>query len=420
MRASISKGEIRGKGIAPPSKSYTVRALMCAALADGQSEIIGPLDSDDTRAAADVLGKVGVRIRRGKAGWQVQGGTLHKPDSNLFCRESAATLRFMTAISALVPGRCRLTAAPSLAVRPIDPLLEALRQMGVNCYREDETAVVVEGGSLQGGIAKLAGDVSSQFVTALLLAAPLAAQDVSIRLTTPLESKPFVLMTLECLEAFGIRVSYPRDLGELVVPRQVYQPARYRVEGDWSSASYLLALGAVGGEAEVANLNPESQQGDRIILDFLRDMGTSVTIGENEVRVTRSELKSVRADLTDCIDLLPTMAVLAAAAQGVSELTGVARARLKESNRVAAVREGLERMGIKVKEAENRLTITGGRAHGALIDSRGDHRLAMAFSVLGSVVGETTIDDAACVSKTYPDFWDALKNLGGEVQIDGK
>jgi len=404
---------------APSSKSYTIRGLMCAALAKGKSELIHPLSSDDTEASIDVLSKVGVHIRQEEDLWRVSGGNFHEPDTELFCGESAATLRFMTAICSLIPGKCELVSGPSLAKRPIKPLVQALRQLGVNCSCQSETApVIVEGGRLKGGVAELAGDISSQFISALLFISPFAEEGVTIRLTTPLESKPFVLMTLECLRRFGIRVS--QALNQFEISKQAYRPAKYEVEGDWSSASYFLALGAISGGVEVENLNPESLQGDKIMLNFLRDMGALVEVNENSVVVKKSRLNALRADLSDCIDLLPTMAVLAAVADGVSELTGIERARIKESNRVTAVKEGLERMGIKVTEEKNRLVVTGSEPRGSIIDSQSDHRVAMAFSILGSVVGGTTINDAECVAKTFPQFWDILKSIGGEVKIDGK
>jgi len=421
MKASISKSEIKGKVIAPSSKSYTIRGLMCAALAKGESEIIHPLTSDDTEAALKVLSQIGVGIHQKEDSWRVNGGNFHQPATDLFCGESAATLRFMTAICSLVPGKCRLVPGPSLAKRPLRPLIQALRQLGVNCSCQGEVApVIVDGGRLTGGVAKLPGNISSQFVSALLFISPFADEGVKIRLTTPLESKPFVLMTLDCLEKFGIKVDYSRDLREFNVSKQIYKPTKYRVEGDWSSASYLLALGALSGEVEVENLNPESWQGDKIILNFLKDMGALVKIDKNSVAVRRSRLNAIPADLSDCIDLLPTIAVLAASADGVSQLVGIERGRIKESNRVSAVREGLEKMGIKVQEERNRLIIAGSTPKGTAIDSKGDHRVAMAFSILGSAVGETIINDAECVSKTFPQFWEVFKSIGGEVKIDGE
>ena len=421
MKASIAKSKVKGKVRAPSSKSYTIRGLMCAALARGKSEIIHPLGSDDTEASINVLNKMGIRVHQKQDLWQVIGGSFHEPDSELFCGESAATLRFMTAICSLIPGKSRLTVGPSLCQRPIKPLIEALRQLGVNCSCQGETApVIVDGGRLQGGVTELVGNISSQFVSALLFISPLAEEAVKIRLTTPLESSPFVLMTLDCLRKFGIKVKYAKSLREFEASKQTYKPAKYRVEGDWSSASYLLALGALSGEVKVENLNLESCQGDKIVLDLLRDMGASITANQASVTVRRSRLNAIRADLSHCIDLLPTMAVLAAAADGVSEFVGIERARIKESNRVSALREGLNRMGVKVIEERNRLAIAGSKPKGAVIDPRNDHRIAMAFSILGSVVGETVINNAECVSKTYPEFWNVLKSIGGEVETDGE
>lgn len=421
MKASINKSEVNGKVRVPSSKSYTIRGLICAALAHGESKIIHPLSSGDTDVATSVLRQIGVRVHQEGDLWAVSGGDFSEPDADLFCGESATTLRFMTAICSLIPGQCRLTSAPSLAIRPIKPLLQALRQLGVDCtYRDEDSSVVVAGGRLKGGTVELPGDISSQFVSALLLIAPFAEEGVIIRLTTPLESESYVAMTLECLRKFGIAVKASEDLTEFEILGQRYKPAEYQIEGDWSSASYLLALGAVCGEIEVENLNPESRQGDKVILNFLRDMGTGVGVNEGSVVVRKSKLKAIHADLSDCIDLLPTMGVLAAVADGESRFTGIARARIKESNRVAAVREGLERMGIKVGEERDKLTITGSMPKGSIIDSKGDHRIAMAFSVLGLAAGETIINGAESVAKTFPEFWDILKSIGGEVKINGK
>ncbi|MFC2045026.1 3-phosphoshikimate 1-carboxyvinyltransferase, partial [Chloroflexota bacterium] len=228
------------------------------------------------------------------------------------------------------------------------------------------------------------------------------------------------LMTLECMNAFGIKVIHSPDLREYETSKQTYKPTKYKVEGDWSSASYFVALGALCGDIKVESLNTQSLQGDKEILSFLKEMGASVTVGKDSVIVRRSKLKAISVDLTDCIDLLPTMAVLAAVADKTSEFTGIQRARLKESDRVAAVKEGLERMGIKVVEEKNRLAITGSMPGGAIIDTKGDHRIAMAFALLGSLTGGVIIDNAECVAKTYPEFWDILKSTGGEVKLNGK
>jgi 3-phosphoshikimate 1-carboxyvinyltransferase len=176
----------------------------------------------------------------------------------------------------------------------------------------------------------------------------------------------------------------------------------------------------MAGGVQVTNLSSRSLQGDKMLVDLLRRMGAMVEIGRDSVAVRKSRLKAIRADLTDCIDLLPTVAALAAVADGETELTGIERARLKESDRVAAVREGLGRIGIRVVDAKNKLTITGGKPRGAVIDSKNDHRIAMAFSILGVLVGNTIIEGAECVNKTFPEFWAILKGIGGKVRLDGQ
>jgi 3-phosphoshikimate 1-carboxyvinyltransferase len=379
--------------------------------------LIDPLDSDDTRAAVQVLEQIGVKIFREEGVWQVRGGGFQPPREDLYCGDSAATLRFMTAVCSTVPGKCRLTAGPSLSKRPVRTLVEALKQWGVKAdCRGDYAPVEVRGGRLPGGLTELPGDISSQYVSALLIAAPLAEQESRVRLTTPPESGPYILMTLECLRQFGISVRVTDDLREYVIPPQKYSPAVYEVEGDWSSASYLLALGAAAGEMKVSHLNLKSLQGDKKIVDWLQMMGASIGTGGDSLTVKKDRLRAIRADLNDCIDLLPTMAVMAALAGGTSELTGIRRARLKESDRISSMKEGLERAGIEVREGTDSLLITGGEPRRAVIDSKNDHRIAMAFSLLGAAKGGITLEGAECVSKTYPGYWDTLRRQG--VKID--
>lgn len=420
MKVTIDKSSIEGRVTAPPSKSYTIRGLMCAALARGESQIVRPLYADDTEAAVRVLGNIGVDVTRAKDLWRISGGNHCQPDVDLYCGDSAATLRFMTAVCSLVPGKCRLTAGPSLVRRPVEPLVKALQRLGVDCSSDGGVApVVVNGGRLKGGETELPGDVSSQFVSALLLVSPLAEEGLRIRLTTPLESKPYVAMTLDGMEKFGIKVDFSPKMEDFNTVKQTYQPSRYEVEGDWSSASYFLALGALSNGVEIDNLNPESLQSDRAMLKFLSQMGAAVDVSPNAIRVKGSRLKALQVDLSDCIDLLPTLAVLAAVAEGTSELEGIGRARIKESNRASAVREGLQQMEVKVTEEKDRMLITGSGLKGAVIDSHGDHRIAMAFSILGTLAGNTTINGAECVKKTFPEFWDILEGIGGKLEING-
>jgi len=417
MQKLINRSEISGTIQAPSSKSYTIRSLMCAALSRGQSELVYPLICDDTRAAFNVLQQIGVKVRMKDDQWMVDGGRFKAPDGDLFCGDSAATLRFMCGLCALVPGHCRLTAGSSLSKRPVGMLVNALRGWGVDISCEDDYApVVLKGASLKGGIAEIRGDVSSQFISALLLISSQGKNSGVIKLTTPLESVPYVLMTLQCLSEFGINIEYSNGMKEFRASPQEFIPARYVIEGDWSSASYLLGLGALTGKVKVKNLKTDSLQGDRVVINLLRQMGADISVDDDCVCAAKGALKSIKADLNDCIDLLPTMAVLAAMAEGTSEFTGIRRARYKESNRITAVRQGLEKTGINVEEQDDKLIIAGGKPQSAVIDSYNDHRIAMAFSMMGAAAGGIKIDNAECVSKTYPDYWNVLRNLG--VKID--
>lgn len=442
MKVIVDKSEVKGKVSVPSSKSMTIRALMCAALSKGTSEIVHPLVSEDTNAAVAVLGQIGVSVKKENDLWRVTGGTFRVPRQDLFCGESATTLRFMMAVCALIPGKHRLTGGPSLSRRPVKSLVEAMKQLGIKASMEGKTTppVTIEGGAFKGEATELPGNISSQFISALLLIAPFAPKEMSIRLTTSLTSRPYVLMTLWCLKQFGIDIHNALD--RFVVRRQRYQPARIEVEGDWSSASYFLALGAACGDIEVVNLSVASLQGDRVILDFLRSMGAAVTVSGDSVTVMRSELKALHADLTDCIDLLPTVAVLAALAKGKSDFTGIERARIKESDRVTAVRENLRKAGVEVADNNHHLVITGLKTPKPVdeskmeeeskegkkteepacapvtLDSYGDHRIAMAFGVLGAALGGFTITGAECVAKTFPAFWDTMKKVGVKVEIN--
>lgn len=421
MKVTIYKSIINGSVRAPSSKSYTIRALMCAAMASGKSRINFALNSDDTKASLNVLRKVGVRIDQEEESLLVNGGMFHEAQCDLYCSDSATTLRFMTAIASVIPGKTRLVSGPTLVKRPIEPLIQVLRQIGVNCYLcENESTVVVEGGGLNGGLVKLAGNVSSQFLSALLLIGPFAEKGIRIKLNSPLQSKPYILMTIECLKKFGIHIEFSENFTQFMVTKQFFRPTEYVVEGDWSSASYLLALGAVTGRIEMKNLKLESMQGDKILLYFLREMGALIESNEDSIIVKSSGLRAIKADLKDCIDLLPTMAILAATATGTSEFVGISRGRIKESNRVAAVVEGLRRLGLEITEERDRLLITGNEPHNAIIESWKDHRIAMAFAILGLKNGGITINNADCVSKTFPGFWKIIEHVGGQITISDK
>jgi 3-phosphoshikimate 1-carboxyvinyltransferase len=418
VNVHITPSGVAGSITTPPSKSMTHRALTLAALAHGRSRIMNPLTADDTEATASTLQKLGVNMVRGEE-WVIDGG-LQAPIDALNCGESGTTLRFMSAICALVDGESRLTGGPSLSSRPIGPLLDALDQLGVASESRGGTPpVTIRGtGGIRGGKTRLPGDVSSQFVSALLTVAPLAETPVEILLTTKLESRPYVAMTIDAMHAFGVEAESSRDMRRLTARLKPYRAATVSVEGDWSSASYALAAGALDGEVVVKGLNPGSSQADKAIIPLLGEMGVRVSVSGDAVRVSTSKLSGIEADLSDCPDLFPIVSALCAAAEGESRLTGLGRLRLKESDRVAAMAEGLTRMGARIRCDADSATITGGPIHGCEVDPWGDHRIAMSLAVLSlHAEGETKIRNVGCVSKSYPGFWDDLASIGGRLEM---
>ena len=419
MRITVGRSEIDGMITAPSSKSMTHRAVICSALAQGRSRVEHPLSADDTEATLRVIQALGIGVKKLKGSWIIEGGELSPPTEDLDCGESGTTLRLMTGVCALVEGPSVLKGGPSLSSRPVEPLLDALRKLGVNCEsRGGNSPVKVHGkGGFEGSEVSIRGDISSQFVSALLLVAPFAREQLRVKVTTRLESAPYVGMTLDAMRAFGVQAEASEEYREFTVKRQEYTPTAFAVEGDWSSGAYMLAAGALAGKVSLENLHLGSKQADEAIVEVLGAMGTDPIFHGQGISVESTELKGIDWDLTDSPDLFPVVAALCSAAKGESRLRGIKRLRLKESDRIASMVEGLSRMGVKTESSDETMTIHGGAPEGAVIDPHDDHRIAMAFGVLGLAArGETTIKDAECVSKSYPDFWVDLETLGAQMR----
>ncbi len=301
------------------------------------------------------------------------------------------------------------------------PLLSGLKQLGVKCLSsEGYPPIKVNGtGSILGGEAHIRGDISSQFISGLLLISPLTEVETTINLTTSLQSKPYVKMTLDALRAFNVEVSNNADMSYYEIKRQKYQSTDYQVEGDWSSAAFMIAAGAIAGDVTINNLSKQSHQADKAILKILEEMGADFNTYQNSVQVVKSQLSPLKYDLENSPDLFPIVTALCAYANGESKLTGLSRLKYKESDRLTAMIEGLKKMNIKLKLEENTLTIQGGTPQGARVDSYQDHRIAMAFAIIAlNADGETLITDSECVSKSYPSFWKHLQDLGTSLRSD--
>jgi len=412
---------------APPSKAYTHRAITAASLSEGRSSIKEALICEDTLATVKACSMLGAKIKKVNGGFLVDGASkLVTPEDVIHCGDSGSTLRFITPVCALADGISVLTGNEGLRRRPMEPLLSALRQLGVQCHstRADEgSPVVVFGGGIKGGKASIRGDVSSQFVSGLLLAAPKAFADTEIMVTTELESKPYVTMTLNILDKHGVKVEPSPDYSRFFVPcGQVYKPFSHAVEGDYSSAAFLLsAASIIDSRVKVTNLRGESLQGDRVMVDILREMGSQVKVGEDyvEVQGAKQGLEGISIDLRDAPDLAPICAVLGCLARGETLISGVRRLRLKESDRIASISNELRKMGGEIKESEDGFTIKGVKSlHGTEINSHNDHRIAMACAIAGlRAEGKTIIHGIECVNKSYPNFVKDLRSLGGEVHV---
>jgi len=417
LRAVVRASSAHGEVPAPPSKSYTHRALFAALLARGETVIENPLVSGDTRASLRA-----VRLFGARASWTrvVSDGEPRQPPDVVHCLRSATTARFSIAVASLVDGLTVVTGSRSLRERPMQHLVEALRAMGVEAHSRSGRLPVAVVGGLRRPLSEeveVEGTVSSQFVSALLLIAPRLG--VRLRVRGRMKSRPYVDVTLRTLRSFGVEVEEV-DRGVFAADEQDYEAARFKVPGDYSSASFILSLGALCGRVRVVGLDPGDVQADRRILDILKEMGAHVRVGEGFVEVEEGELEGLTVDCNDTPDLVPVIAVLGAYARGRTVVRGAEHLRLKESDRLSSLAQNLRRMGAEVEELEDGLAIKGGGGlRGAVVDPRYDHRIAMALAIAAlRAEGETTILNAECVKDSYPQFFEHLASLNCDVRVE--
>lgn len=427
MRFSVDVSKIQGELDAPTSKSYTHRAIAIGALSS-ECIVRKPLLSADTLATVAACEKLGAKIELINGDLHITGikGKPCVPDDVIDVKNSGTTLRLMTAISSLANGATVLTGDSSIRGRPNQPLLDVLNKMSVEVFstRNNGCAPIVVRGGLRGSAAEIDGSMSSQFISALLIACPLAAEDTILSVKGQMKSRPYVDITIEMLAEAGVRILLDENNGiRFIIPaNQKYDLKEYTVPGDFSSASYLLAAAAMLGPCiSVHNLFP-SKQGDSEIINVLRQMGTDVHWDTEKgiVTVKRRTLKGIMFDAGATPDLVPTVAVLAAVADGVTVIGNAKHVRYKETDRLHAMALELSKMGIMVKEEPDSLTITGGKLIGAAVHGWHDHRIVMALTLAGMVAGNTTIDTAESVSISYPDFFEEMKSIGAKIEkLDG-
>ncbi len=423
MRFICHKSALRGEVKIPGSKSHTIRAVAIAGLAAGQSEIRGPLISNDTLAAVDAYRALGAQIDISADRWTVRGvgGEVHVPDDVIDVRNSGVTLRTALGACALLrEGAAVLTGDEQIRRRPAGPLVQSLNDLGANVRstRGSGSAPFVVEGRLRGGETSIEG-TTSQYVTGLLISAPLADGESRIRVTN-LNEAPYVEMTLEWLQRQGIAFEQ-NGLTDFRVPGgQQYQPVDRAIPADWSSATFFLGAGALdGNDVALLGLDMTDTQGDKAVVDYVAQMGAQVHSRGNWVAVSFRQLTGCDLDLNATPDALPMMAVLGCFARGTTRLVNVPQARIKESDRITIMAQELGKLGARTKELEDGLIIYESGLRGAEVDGHGDHRVVMALAVAGCAIpGTTVIRGAEAAAVTFPEFADCMRAVGAKLEVE--
>lgn len=413
--ARAATGTIRPPG----SKSITNRALVCAALAAGRSELTGALVSDDTRVMIDALRCLGIDVRSDQDGTRLLvegcGGTIPTQSAELFVGNSGTTMRFLTAMLAACRGRFTLDGVSRMRERPIRDLTDTLAQLGCRATSVNGNGcppVLLEADGLPGGSATIRGDVSSQFLSGLLMAAPYARAPLHLAIEGELVSQPYVRMTLAVMQSFGVEVLDQGLKAFQIAAPHTYTARAYEIEPDASAASYFWAAAAItGGTVTVTGLNQRSLQGDVAFCECLRQMGCEVRYEANATTVTGRPLSGIDVNMNGISDTVQTLAAVAVFAHGPTTIRGVGHIRHKETDRIGALATELRKLGQTVDETEDGLRISPAPVRAAQIDTYDDHRMAMSLALVGLRSAGVVTNDPGCTAKTYPNFFADLETL---------
>tara|TARA_Y100000310_G_scaffold345136_2_gene462107 strand:- start:1848 stop:3128 length:1281 start_codon:yes stop_codon:yes gene_type:complete len=413
---------LNAKVAAPPSKAHTLRALFMAALTNGKTILLNPLLAEDQIYAINALKAFGVEIElvEGNAIVHGKGADLTLPSEEIFVGNSGVTARFITTFASLAPeGQIIVSGDKRMqSGRPIQDLLDALAPLGIKARSMKGNGclpIEVEGNSFQGGKTKLSGKISSQYFSSILISAPHAKEKVEIETVGELRSKPYIDITIDLMKEFGVTAINNEYKNFTVKAGQSYVPKEYKVEGDYSNAAYFFAAAAITqGKVEVTNLNPTSAQGDKFFVECLQKMGCSVENKENSIVVQGKALNGITVDMSDYPDIVPPLAVVAAFAEGTTIISNIEHLRYKECDRLEATATELKKLGAEVETTRDSLKVTGNAfaLKGAEIETYNDHRMAMSFAIAGLKVSGIKVNDPACVKKSFPNFFDKLKELG--------
>lgn len=403
----------------PGSKSLTNRALLIAALANGTTRLTNALFSDDSRYFAKALQTLGFDVKLNEANHEMTvtglGGKIPAKKAEIFIGNAGTAARFLSAFLTLGNGEYILDGEPRMRERPIGDLIEALQQLGVELEaRNNCPPVEIFAKGLSGGKTKIAGNISSQFLSALLMVAPYAQAPIEIELTTDLNSKPYVDMTIAIMKEFGVEIERQKYERFIITPSFFFPLSSYSIESDASAASYFFAAPAIcGGTVKVENISRKSVQGDVAFLDVLKQMGCTIEEADSSISVTRhSSLVGIDVDMRDIPDTAQTLAAVAPFASSPTRIRGIASARVKETDRVSATCTELKRLGVQVEEHEDGMTIYPCQTfQPSKVQTYNDHRMAMSFALIGLRYEGVTIENPSCVSKTFPNYFEVLETL---------
>jgi len=414
---SFGGGSLKGSVSSPPSKSHTHRAIFLASMAKGESRVSNCLISDDTLSTLRAAESMGASAERRGDKIIISGGNLHAPKDTVDAGNSGTTLRIFSGVVSMFDERVTITGDDSLRKRPMGPLLDALNHMGVECRSDNGKPPVEIRGGNKGGKVAINGGVSSQFITSLLITSPMLANDTEIIIEGKTVSEPYLDVTTHIMSLFGANVRKEKNVFK-VEGGTGYAPYDYVVPADFSSAAFPLVAAALGGEVTVKGLQMDDPQGDRVIIDILKNVGAHVSVGKDSVTVKKGALKAQEMDIGKCPDLFPILAVLLSTAEGTSRLYGAPQLKFKESDRIKTTVDMLKAIGADAEGTDDGCIIRGKkRLTGGTVDNEGDHRIMMAAAVASLLCERPVImDNAECCSVSYPEFPEHMRSLGMKVE----
>jgi len=419
MNCKIEKSQLNGEIICPPSKSYTHRAIFLAALSDGKSIVKNSLYSSDTRATIDACKTFGVDVHESgdvisidnSINLEGQGGIIDVVNSG-------TTIRIATAIAAISPNKTILSGDSSIKKRPMKPLLDSLESLGANCISDDGKPPITVSGRIRGGEVKIMGDVSSQFVSALLIIAPRLQNGLEINIEGNIVSKPYIDSTIASMEKFGVELVTEEKYKKYKIKPQVYKPTEFSVPSDFSNLALLLAaIVLVGNNVSIRISMGDLPQGDELFIDILEKMGVIVTLQNNMITVkTPVKLDGGKFDLGNTPDLLPPLAILVLKSQNPIWIYNVAHARFKETDRIKIISREIKKIGVRVEEKDDGIILyPPENIKSAKLESENDHRLFMAFCICGMYIGSCEVSNPESVEVSYPNFISDITKIGGKI-----